>query len=238
MSNKKSQFFDTIIALVPFFILIILEPDRIYVFWIGLIIFVIYLSLKPKIKYLWKKFILNEPNLKKTKKISELTTIKTVTRRARDGGYETLDFIMKYNPNVENFNLRLLAKVLDIAFYYFLTYLFLKYIKDYDINILFVSFLLTILISPILETITGRTFGKFVTGLQVVDDYCEYPYILKSYARNILPYFDLFLWIFFLLPFDNFYFHNELTKTYTIYTKEKKKIIEMMKEDNMRPKVT
>lgn len=237
MSSKKVHIFDALIGLIPFFILIYLEPKRIYLYAVCLLIYVIYLSLKPKIKYLWKKFILNELNEKeylKTKKISELTISKTVTRRARKGGYETLDFTMNYNPNVERFNLRFVAKVLDIALYYFLIYLTLKYIKNFDIYILFISFLSTMLINPILETITGRTFGKFITGLQVVDENCEFPYILKSYARNILPYFNLFLWmIFYYPPFDNLYFHNEKTKTYTIYTKEKKKIIEMMKVNNM-----
>ena len=237
MSSKKSQIFDTLIGLIPFSILIYLEPKRIYLYAVELLIYIIYLSLKPRIKYLWNKYILNElnENEKGFLKISDLTTSKTVTRRARKGGYETLDFTMNYNPNVEKFNLRLVAKVLDIALYYFLIYLTLKYIKNFDINILFVSFLSTMLINPILETITGRTFGKFITGLQVVDENCEFPYILKSYARNILPYFNLFLWIiFYFPPFDNLYFQKKKTKTYTIYTKEKKKIIEMMKENNMR----
>jgi len=233
MTSKKSQIFDAFIGLIPFIILIYFDPKIIFHFFALLISFIIYLSLKPKIKFLWNKYILKDLDESKKKhlKISELTTSKTVTRRAKNGGYETIDFTMKYNPDVENFNLRLVAKILDIAFYYFLIYLTTKYFKISDINILFMSFLATILISPILETITGRTFGKFITGLQVVDDNCEYPYILKSYARNILPYFDAILWmILYLSPFEDIYFHNEKTKTYTIYSKDKKKIIEMMRK--------
>jgi len=229
MSNKNTSIFDVLIGLIPFFILIYLEPSRLYLYGTGLLLYILYLSVKPKFKYFWNRFVLNEVDEKNYVKISELTTSKTVTRRAKEGGYETLDFTMKFNPNIERFNLRLFAKVLDIIIYYILIYLSMKYIQKFDINILFVSFLFSILINPIIETLTGRTFGKLITGLQVVDEQAEYPYILKSYARNILPYYNLILWmIFYFPPFDNLYFHNEKTKTYTIYAKEKKKILRML----------
>jgi len=230
MSKKRNDIFDLLIGFIPLFILICLQPSSIFVF----ILFIVYIMIfESKIKHIWGKYILKESDDNTEKKcISDLRISKTITRRAKDKGYETLDFKLKFDPNVRNFNLRLLAKIIDILFYYLLLYLMIKYYKDFNISLTITSIFLTFIISPIFETLTGRTLGKLLIGLQVVDDYCKHPSLKKSYAKNFLQLFNILFFLYSAGMFlvDDLYFHNKKTKTYTIYTKEKNSIIKMLNE--------
>jgi uncharacterized RDD family membrane protein YckC len=85
-----------------------------------------------------------------------------------------------------------------------------------------------LIVNSILETLIGRSFGKLITGLQVIDNQGDYPVLLKSIIRNFLLFFGIIL-IFAIghSPID--FYHNKKTKTYTIYSKNKKNIITQLK---------
>ncbi|WP_041557379.1 MULTISPECIES: RDD family protein [Cellulophaga] len=73
------------------------------------------------------------------------------------------------------------------------------------------AFLALFLINPILESLTGRTFGKYIFGMRVMDDYGENPSLLTSFIKNILQLFSI---VFYLLSSativeDETFFHNK-----------------------------
>lgn len=165
---------------------------------------------------------------KKNKLISKIRTSKNITRRARNGGTETLDFEFKYNPNVEVFYKRFFAKLFDFLIYYYLINLVIEYFNYSKDFTFFISFFSMFIISPFFESFFGRTIGKFIFGLQVIDDNCKFPNILKSFTRNLLQLFNILFWFIVYSPPFDMYYHNEKTKTYTIYSSKKNEIKKLM----------
>ncbi|MBU2997366.1 RDD family protein [Cellulophaga baltica] len=187
--------------------------------------------MKSSIKTFWNTYILKKDTSSSTVKISDLKTYKTVNRRNTFGGIEPTQFEFKYNPNVEKFNLRLLCKVIDFLFYYWVTLIAEKYLGLSTSSIL-VSFVLLFALNPILESLTGRTLGKLLIGFQVIDDSCKAPSLLRAYLKNLLQLFNILFYVLSesIIWFDTFYFHNKLTATYTIWNKDKKKILAMLEK--------
>ncbi|ADV50819.1 hypothetical protein Celal_3557 [Cellulophaga algicola DSM 14237] len=165
-------------------------------------------------------------------KISELKTYKTINRKAKSGKYISIDFEFKYNPNVKKFNLRILSKLLDFLFYYGLFFLISAY-TDFNMHPVLLALLCLFLINPILETLTGRTFGKLLLGFEVIDDYCNKPSVLRSFAKNKLQFLNLIVYAISegTAWSEDIYYHNEKTLTYTIWRKEKKTILKMMQNE-------
>ncbi len=187
--------------------------------------------MKSSIKTFWDTYILKKDTSSTTIKISDLKTYKTVNRRNKFGDIEPTQFAFAYNPNVEKFNLRLLCKIIDFLFYYGLTFLAEKYL-GINTNPVLVSFVLLFTLNPILESLTGRTLGKLLIGLQVIDDSCKAPSLLRAYLKNLLQLFNILFYVLSesIIWFDTFYFHNKLTATYTIWNKDKKKILAMLEK--------
>ena len=173
------------------------------------------------------------------KKISELTTEKDVRRIKKDSNgnryYEELTFDIKYNPTIRNFSIRLFAKFFDLIFYAILGIIIYKIIgqKFKDLYELYsVSFVLLIVLNPILETFFGKSIGKFLFKIQIIDDYGDKPNLLLSYKRNALSIVNVFQ---LLRPIPGELGvknnkHNEICKTYTISNKEKSKLFKMMEK--------
>lgn len=163
------------------------------------------------------------------KSISEIRINKIVRRRTRSGGNETIEFELEFNPNIDAFSIRFLAKIIDFLVYYFIIYRIIKYLNLSEDYIFFGSVFLLFAISPVLETLFGRTFGKLILLMEVVDDKCKRPNIFKSYLRNIIILFNLIdSTILFGYFFSELYIHNVKTKTYTIYCFKKKEIMKLM----------
>ena len=172
-----------------------------------------------------------------SKKISELTTEKNVRRIKRDSNgnryHEELTFNIKYSPTIRNFSIRLFAKIIDLIIYIILGIIIYKLIgrKFNDMYELYaVSFVLLIIINPILETFFGKSIGKFLLKIQVVDDFGNRPNLLLSYKRNALSFVNVFQ---LLRPIPGELGirnnkHNEICKTYTISDKEKLELIKML----------
>ncbi len=154
-----------------------------------------------------------------------------VNRRNKFGNVEPTHFAFTYNPNVEKFNLRLLCKIIDFLFYYGLTLIAEKFLGLSTSPVL-VSFVLLFTLNPVLESLTGRTVGKLLIGLQVIDDSCKAPSLLRAYLKNLLQLFNILFYVLSesIIWFDTFYFHNKLTATYTIWNKDKKKILAMLEK--------
>lgn len=162
-------------------------------------------------------------------KISELKTYKTVNRRDRNGNYKAMEFEFKYTPNVKSFNFRLLSKLLDLLLYCGIVYVLAKFFTFTYPHIL-IATLGLFTINPVLETLTGKTFGKLLIGFEVVDDHCKKPSVLKSFTKNTLQLLNLVIYVFTegVIWEEDIYFHNTITNTYTIKSKNKKEIIAMM----------
>ena len=170
-------------------------------------------------------------------KISELTTEKNVRRIKRDANgnryQEELTFDIKYNPTIRNFSIRLFAKIIDLIIYIVLGMIFYKLIgrKFIDMQELYaVSFILLIILNPILETFLGKSLGKFLLKIQIIDDFGNKPSLLLSFKRNALSFVNVFQ-LFRPIPGElgiKNNKHNEICKTYTISDKDKSELVEML----------
>jgi hypothetical protein len=58
------------------------------------------------------------------------------------------------------------------------------------------------------------------------------PSLLRAYLKNLLQLFNILFYVLSesIIWFDTFYFHNKLTATYTIWNKDKKKILAMLEK--------
>ncbi|WP_426473957.1 RDD family protein [Chryseobacterium balustinum] len=130
------------------------------------------------------------------KRISELKERKIIRRATRnfdsDGNriYNEFEYDFPYNPTHKgNERERLYAKVIDlIPFFLIFHYGFNKII----IVSLFFSIASILIYGTISESIFGTTLGKKLFKLKVIDDFGNYPKILKSLFRNILSFTNFF----------------------------------------------
>ena len=173
--------------------------------------------------YYLSNFIIKiELQKKKTKRISNSKTYKTITRRG-----ESIEYEFSLNPNLDGFWIRLFAKTFDYGFYLSVFYLIDRFLIEESLYPFLLAFLALFLINPILETLTGRTFEKYVFGMRVIDDFGETPSFLTSLIKNLLQLFSIALIILTstTLLEDEMFFHNKRTFTYTIWNKDKEKIL-------------
>ncbi|MGO4710151.1 RDD family protein [Chryseobacterium sp. 2TAF14] len=130
------------------------------------------------------------------KKISELKERKIIRRATRNFDsegkriYNEFEYDLPYNPTHKgNERERLYAKVIDlIPFFLIFHYGFNKII----IVSLFFSIVSVLIYGTISESIFGTTLGKKLFKLKVIDDFGNYPKILKSMFRNILSFANFF----------------------------------------------
>lgn len=176
--------------------------------------------------YLSKFIIKYELQKKKTKRISNAKTYKTVTRRRENFEYE-----FPLNPNLDEFWIRLFAKVLDYGFYLGIFYLIDRISIGKSIYPYLLAFLALFIINPIFESLSGRTFGKYVFGMRVIDDFGENPSFLTSFIKNLLQLFSIAFYVLSSATIleDEMFFHNKRTFTYTIWNKDKEKILTELK---------
>ena len=176
--------------------------------------------------YLSKYVINNELKKKKTNRISNAKTYKTITRQG-----EKYDYEFPLNPNIDGFWIRLFAKLFDYGIYLGLFYLIDRLLIEINLYPFLIAFLALFIINPIFESLTGSTFGKYVFGMRVIDDFGENPSFLTSFIKNLLQLFSI---VFLILSSstileDEMFFHNKRTFTYTIWNKDKEKIITELK---------
>ena len=176
--------------------------------------------------YLSKYVINNELKKKKTNRISNAKTYKTITRQG-----EKYDYEFPLNPNIDGFWIRLFAKLFDYGIYLGLFYLIDRLLIEINLYPFLIAFLALFIINPIFESLIGSTFGKYVFGMRVIDDFGENPSFLTSFIKNLLQLFSI---VFLILSSstileDEMFFHNKRTFTYTIWNKDKEKIITELK---------
>jgi len=172
--------------------------------------------------YLSKFIINNELKKKKTNRISNARTYKTITRRG-----EKYDYEFPLNPNIDGFWIRLFAKLFDYGVYLSFFYLIDWFLTEINSQPYLIAFFALFIINPIFESLTGRTFGKYVFGMRVIDDFGENPSFLTSFIKNLLQLFSI---VFLILSSstiyeDEIFFHNKRTFTYTIWNKDIEKVL-------------
>ncbi len=159
-------------------------------------------------------------------RISKTKIRKTISRRN-----ELFEYEFPFNPNLEKFYLRFFAKVIDFGFYYFISIVIKNNFENLAFFPFFTAFLSLFLINPLFEFFTGKTVGKFIFGLEVIDDKGAKPSFLMSYVKNLLQLGIIVVFIASYSTFweDEIFFHNKKTLTYTIKAKRKKEILEQIK---------
>ena len=195
-------------------------------FTFELIFFGVLILLYFMVYYLSKYIINNELKKKKTNRISNVKTYKTITRQGKKYDYE-----FPLNPNIDGFWIRLFAKLFDYGIYLGLFYLINRLLIEINLYPFLIAFLALFIINPIFEWLTGSTFGKYFFGMRVIDDFGENPSFLTSFIKNLLQLFSI---VFLILSSstileDEMFFHNKRTFTYTIWNKDKEKIITELK---------
>ena len=187
-------------------------------FFFGVLILVFFV-----IYYLFKFIIKKELLKKKTKRISNSKTVKIITRRGEDFEYE-----FPLNPNIDEFWIRLFAKVLDYGFYLGIFYPIDRILIEKILYPYLLAFLALFIINPIFESFTGRTFGKYVLGMRVIDDFGGNPSLLISFIKNSFQCFvivGIFMGSNITDLEGTIFLHNKTTFTYTIWNKDKEKIL-------------
>lgn len=151
--------------------------------------------------------------------------------------FEEYEYDFKYNPYFKNSETqRLLAKIIDI-FPWILILIFLVNLTV--LQSLLISIALVIVYGAISETIFGKTLGKKIFRLIVVDDFAHKPSLSRSLKRNIFCLVNFFptftdqqdrtgVWI--TVMNFNMHLNNKFAKTYIVKEKMLKEIIEMLKE--------
>ncbi|MDQ8141667.1 RDD family protein [Chryseobacterium sp. CFS15] len=130
------------------------------------------------------------------KRISELKERKITRRATRNFDsegkriYDEFEYDLPYNPTHKgNERERLYAKIIDlILFFLIFHYGFNKII----IVSLFFSIASVLIYGAVSESIFGTTLGKKLFKLKVIDDFGNYPKILKSMFRNVLSFANFF----------------------------------------------
>jgi hypothetical protein len=174
------------------------------------------------------------------KRISEIIIKKKVSRPKRDSYgnryQENLVFNVPYNPTIKDIQIRVFAKAIDFVLYIILTILIYAAINRVafdDYEIYSTSLISLLLINPLLESKYGKSIGKVIFKIQVIDDYGEYPNVVKSYKRNffsLINVFNLLRPVAGKVGFIKNNKHNEICKTYTIRDKDKFETIKLMKK--------
>jgi hypothetical protein len=125
------------------------------------------------------------------KKISEIRIEKKVRRPAMDeyGNryHEELTFLMKYSPRIESHFPRAWAKCIDLLIFLLPA---LQFIHGFWLSMA-IAIALVDIYGTISEHKRGDTLGKYLLGLKVIDDTCNYPGFWLSLKRNALAIFDL-----------------------------------------------
>lgn len=172
------------------------------------------------------------------KKISEITIEKKVRRLKRTSTgkkrYVNLSFKQKYNPTLDNFLIRLAAKFIDMFIYFAIAIVIILFTNVSSVDfygIFSIALIVLLVINPVLETAFGKTLGKLVFDLQVINDEAKFPSLWVSYKRNFFSLVNLFA---LLRPIPKNIGvvknnkHNELCDTYTIYRSKMHEINELM----------
>ncbi len=163
-------------------------------------------------------------------RISETKIKKTISRRG-----ELYEYEFDFNPNVENFNIRLFAKLLDIGFYWLVFYYLDKYFISFQYG--YAIFASIFILNAVFEYLFGTTFGKFIFRLEVIDDFGNSPSFLKLILKNLLLLNSVFCCLASRQMLTNpvcedIHSHNKKTLTYTIYMKDKKSIKDKLSKNN------
>ena len=129
-------------------------------------------------------------------KISKLREIKTVhlpTQYFDSEGnrlYDEFEIEINFTSTIKTKGIeRFFAKIIDLTpFVIFFHFLFsLSWIQSVLISIPF-----TILINSVLEFYYGKSFGKFILKIKVMDDEGNHPNLTKSFLRNLYSLANLF----------------------------------------------
>ena len=176
-------------------------------------------------------------------KISELKIKKIIHRptqtfdKSGNRIYNEFEYELPYNPTHKgNERERLYAKVIDLI-PFFLIFHF-AFDKIFIVS-LFFSIASVLIYGTISECIFGTTLGKKLFKLKVIDDFGNYPKIIKSAFRNILSFAIFFPVFSDFEPGPNEYWaksgsrlnfsmhlNNQITKTFIV---KENKIIEIKK---------
>lgn len=132
----------------------------------------------------------------KMKRISELKERKITRRATRNFDsegrriYDEFEYDLPYNPTHKgNERERLYAKIIDLILFFLIFHFgFNKII----IVSLFFSIASVLIYGAVSESIFGTTLGKKLFKLKVIDDFGNYPKILKSMFRNVLSFANFF----------------------------------------------
>ncbi|SHL76336.1 RDD family protein [Chryseobacterium contaminans] len=176
-------------------------------------------------------------------RISELKVHRIIHRPSRMADkyghriFEEYEYDFKYNPYFKNSETqRLFAKTIDIL-PWILILIFLFNLTV--LQSLLISIAIVIVYGAICETIFGKTLGKKIFRLIVVDDFAHKPSLSRSLKRNILCLINLFptftdhqdrtgVWK--TVMNFNMYLNNKFAKTYIVKEKMLKEIKQMLEE--------
>lgn len=176
-------------------------------------------------------------------RISELKVHRIIHRPSRINDkhgrriFEEYEYDFKYNPYFKNSETqRLFAKIIDILpciliLLYFFNLTILKSLLP--------ATALVIMYGTISETIFGKTLGKKIFRLIVIDDFANKPSLSTSLKRNILCLINLFptftdyqyspgIWK--TAMNFNMHLNNKFAKTYVVKEKMLKEIEGMLEE--------
>ena len=174
--------------------------------------------------YCFSKRIINkELAKKKTKRISKSTNKKTIYRHGKAYIYE-LPLIQE----VDLLNTRIFSKILDLALYLIILILIGKISNETSYLILPIAIAGLFIVNPITEHLSGRTFGKFILGLRVLDDFGENPTLIISFSKHIFQFTAIIFSPFRIRTLfyePNGFYHNKKTFTHTILNKDRNEII-------------
>lgn len=176
-------------------------------------------------------------------KISELKVHRIIHRPSKnfdhDGNriFEEYEYDFKYNPYFENSETqRLLAKTIDIL----PCILILIFLFNLTVlQSLLISIAIVIVYGAICETMVGKTLGKKIFRLIVVDDFAHKPSLSRSLKRNIFCLINFFptftdqqdrtgVWI--TVMNFNMHLNNKFAKTYIVKEKMLKEIKQMLEK--------
>lgn len=164
------------------------------------------------------------------KKISEIIVEKEVSRikfdENRNRYRENLVFNVRYNPTSKDvYDKRTVAKIIDVIFGIVLSLIFLSliYKRKFDgLDILATTIIVVFILNSVLETIFGKSIGKFFKKISVINDYGNSPNLLTSVKRNFLSLVHVLsgfqfkpMWAIEPLPIGR-NIHNEICKTYVV----------------------
>jgi hypothetical protein len=175
------------------------------------------------------------------KPISEIIVKKHVQRmrRARDGEryLEEKTFSLKYNPSIQHPTPRIFAKTVDVLIFTAVgiaIYFTIGRNFDSDLEILCIGLILHFLVNPYFEAKRGKSIGKYLFKMQVINDYGGYPSLPISYKRNFLSLFSSIISLT-VLPRQKFPiksdYHNYICKTWVIPDSEKETALKLIHEN-------